>query len=129
MQDVILIVEDNISIQNVICEFLNYLLEDSSTKILKAKNTNEAEDHIESEDLTLLITDVNLGFGDDGLDLVRSINKRKEKPYIIITSSIEWLDKVRSFLDSGQANAFLNKPFTLADLKGILKDSGVTHLK
>jgi DNA-binding NtrC family response regulator len=129
MDKTILVVEDNTAISCVIEEFLSLLIDTKNVKIKSADNEAAADRIIEQDDILLLVTDVNLGNGGNGLSVVKKLNQRKERPYIILMSSVEWLKSVQEHLDSGLVDTFLNKPFTINDLKSKLKDCPAVNLK
>ncbi len=129
MHKTILVLEDNTAISSVIEEFISLIIDTKNVKIVSTDNEVAAERIIKQEDMLLLITDVNLGHGGDGLSIVKKLNQRKERPYIIVMSSVEWLKSVQEHLDSGLVDTFLNKPFTINDLKSKLKDCPTVNLK
>ena len=129
MNGAILIVEDNVSIRNLIEEFLCYLVDADSVKIFKTDKESEAEEILRRENVSLLITDVNLGRGGDGLSIVNSLPQKPRRPYIIAISSIEWLENIRGYLNNGTVDTFLSKPFSFKELKCKVQDSRAVTLK
>ncbi len=129
MDKTILVVEDNTAISSVIEEFISLVIDTNNVKIVSTDNEAAAERIIEQEDISLLVTDVNLGNGGTGLSIVNKLNQRSERPYIILMSSVEWLESIQEHLDSGFVDTFLNKPFTLNDLKSKLRDCPMVNLK
>jgi len=129
MNGAILIVEDNVSIRDLIEEFLCYLVDADNVKIFKTDKESEAEEILRTQNVTLLITDVNLGRGGDGLSIVNSLKERPRRPYIIAISSIEWLEKIRSYLCNGTVDTFLSKPFSFKELKCKVQGSQAVALK
>lgn len=125
----VLIVEDNYAIRNVIEEFLGFLLDTSGIRIVSTDKESEAETILLEEEVVLLITDVNLGIGGDGMALVNALNKKENRPYIVVMSSIEWLHNVHEYLSSGMVDSFLNKPFSIEELKTTLMLSQTVDLK
>ncbi len=129
MSSTILVIEDNFSVRNVIREFLDFMIIPNSAKVVTLDKVDEANEVIENENVSLVITDVNLGVGGDGLSLVDELNHRENRPYIVVMSSVEWLKKIENYLKSHMIDSFLNKPFSFKDLKSILKDSKAVSLK
>ena len=129
MDKTILVVEDNSAIRRVVEEFLSVLLDTENVKIVSTDKEAVADRIIREEDISLLITDVNLGSGGDGLSIVNELNQRSERPYIILMSSIEWLKSIQEYLDSGLVDTFLNKPFTMIDLESKLRNCQTVNLK
>ena len=129
MSKIILIVEDNLAIREIVAEFLCTLIETENVKIFKTGKESEAEEILNNEDVSLLLTDINLGSEGCGLSLVDTLKQKPHRPYIIAMSSIEWLGKVDSYLKTGTVDTFLSKPFTCKDLMSKLQDSQVVKLK
>lgn len=129
MDKTILVVEDNFAIRCVIEEFLSLLVDTDNVKIVTTDKEVKADEIARNEDVAMVITDVNLGTGGDGLALVDELNQRKERPYIIVMSSIEWLKRVKEYLEAGRVDTFLNKPFSLEDLKSTLTHSNAVNLR
>lgn len=129
MDKTILVVEDNEAIRCVVEEFLSLLVDTENIKIVSTDKESRADEIIRKEDLALVITDVNLGIGGDGLAIVDELNEREKRPYIILMSSIEWLKSVKEYLETGRVDTFLNKPFSLDDLKTKLVHSHAVNLK
>lgn len=129
MNGAILIVEDNASIRDLIEEFLCYLVDAEQVRIFKTDKESEAEEILKREKVSLLITDVNLGRGGDGLSIVNSLKEAPRRPYIIAISSIEWLEKIRNYLTNGTVDTFLSKPFSFKELKSKVQDSQAVILK
>ena len=129
MNGAILIVEDNASIRDLIEEFLCYLVDADNVKIFKTDKESEAEEILRRENVSLLITDVNLGRGGDGLSIVNSLPQKPRRPYIIAISSIEWLENIRGYLNNGTVDTFLSKPFSFKELKCKVQDSRAVTLK
>jgi DNA-binding NtrC family response regulator len=129
MDKTILVVEDNEAIRRVIEEFLLHLIDTENVKIVTTDKESRADEVLRTEDVSLVITDVNLGVGGDGLAIVDELNKKDKRPYIILMSSIEWLKNVKEYIESGRVDTFLNKPFSYNDLKIKLLHSNAVSLK
>jgi CheY-like chemotaxis protein len=129
MNKAILIVEDNPAIRELIGEFLATLIDTDGVKILKTGKESEAGEILQNEDVSVLITDINLGREGDGLSLVDRLAERPLRPYVIAISSIEWLGRVDRYLKRGLVDTFLSKPFSYKDLRNKLLDSRAVKLK
>ncbi len=105
------VVEDEMVISDTICltlKKLGYMLATTSP------NYNRAIKMIEEEKPDLLLIDVNLGAGKDGIDLAEYVREKYTMPLIFLTANsdaatIERAKKVKP-------NAYLVKPFTKNDL-------------
>lgn len=129
MNKAILIVEDNQAIREIIGEFLSTLIDTDDVRIFKTGKESEAGEILKNEDVSLIITDINLGGEGDGLSLVDGLKEKSHRPYIIAISSIEWIGRIDTYLKNGVVDTFLSKPFSYKDLKSKLLDSKVFELK
>lgn len=105
------VVEDEMVIADTICLALKKLGYNVSTT---SPTYNRAVKMVEEEKPDLLLIDVNLGGGKDGIDLAEYIRARYKMPIIFLTANsdaatLERAKKVRP-------NAYLVKPFNKNDL-------------
>lgn len=107
----ILIVEDDITIHNLIKEFL----ENEQYKVLNAYSGTEALMLIEKEKIDLILLDLML----PGLNGEQIIKRIKEIPIIVISAKISVEDKVNVLLDG--ANDYITKPFVKEELLARIK--------
>lgn len=107
----ILIVEDDITIHNLIRE----VLENEQYKVLNAYSGTEALMVIEREKIDLILLDLML----PGLNGEELIKKIKDIPIIVISAKISVEDKVNMLLDG--ANDYITKPFAKEELLARIK--------
>lgn len=107
----ILIVEDDITIHNLIKE----ILENEQYKVLNAYSGTEALMIIEKEKLDLILLDLMLP-GLNGEEIIKII---KDIPIIVISAKISVEDKVNVLLDG--ANDYITKPFVKEELLARIK--------
>ena len=107
----ILIVEDDITIHNLIRE----VLEHEQYKVLNAYSGTEALMIIEKEKIDLILLDLMLP-GLNGEEIVKRI---KDIPIIVISAKIAIEDKVNVLLDG--ANDYITKPFAKEELLARIK--------
>lgn len=107
----ILIVEDDITIHNLIRE----VLENEQYKVLNAYSGTEALMVIEREKIDLILLDLMLP-GLNGEELIKRI---KDIPIIVISAKISVEDKVNMLLDG--ANDYITKPFAKEELLARIK--------
>lgn len=107
----ILIVEDDITIHNLIKE----ILENEQYKVLNAYSGTEALMIIEKEKLDLILLDLML----PGLNGEKIIKIIKDIPVIVISAKISVEDKVNVLLDG--ANDYITKPFAKEELLARIK--------
>ncbi len=118
----ILYVEDNIINQEVIKSFLN-----EKAEIDSALNAKEALKMVVQKKYSMILMDIHLGMGMDGIKLTKELRKIEEyrnTPIIAVTGYASNLDKER-FHTCG-FNKILVKPFTkeelLEALESVLKE-------
>lgn len=107
----ILIVEDDITIHNLIKEVLNK----EQYNVLNAFSGTEAMMLIEKEKIDLILLDLML----PGLNGEQIIKKIKDIPIIVVSAKISVEDKVNVLLDG--ANDYITKPFAKEELLARIK--------
>jgi len=107
----ILIVEDDITIHNLIKEVLNK----EQYNVLNAFSGTEALMLIEKEKIDLILLDLML----PGLNGEQIIKKNKDIPIIVVSAKISVEDKVNVLLDG--ANDYITKPFVKEELLARIK--------
>lgn len=115
----ILLVEDNEDNVEVVRMFL-----EKQAKIDVAYNGELAIERCKSHLFDLILMDINLGSGKDGLDATREIRKLQafdRIPVIAVTGFTTPEDKARIF-DAGCSH-YLGKPFTKEQLQNTIKDA------
>lgn len=105
------IVEDEMVISETICLILKKL---GYSNLLTAYTYSEAIEMIKNQSLELLLLDINLGKGKDGIDLAVYVRENLSVPIIFLTansdySTIERAKKVKP-------ESYLVKPFNKNDL-------------
>jgi PAS domain S-box-containing protein len=109
----VLIVEDNVYTRLLV----NRLLKDTY-EVTTAANAEEAYAIATGQDFDVLLMDINLGEGPNGLDLMHEIRKDvrfAQTPVVALTAYAMPEDRNR-FLDAG-FDYYLSKPFTKDDLR------------
>lgn len=111
-EEKILIVEDEMIISATIEESLNKIGYDH---IEIASNARKATELIDRNMYDVILMDINLGKGKDGIDVVQEIQKKKAVPVIYITgnSDNKTLSKAKTTLPGG----FIVKPINETDLR------------
>lgn len=108
----ILIVEDEMIISATIEESLNKI---GYNNIEIAFNAQKAFELIEHNSYDVILMDINLGKGKDGIDVIEEIQRKKHVPVIYVTgnSDNKTLTKAKTTLPGG----FIVKPITETDLR------------
>ncbi len=105
------VVEDEMVIADTICLALKKLGYEVSTT---SPNYQRAIKMVEEEKPDLLLIDVNLGGGKDGIDLAEYIRSKYQMPLIFLTANSDAATVERA--KKVKPNAFLVKPFNKNDL-------------
>jgi DNA-binding response OmpR family regulator len=106
----ILIVEDDASLRDLLAAALAR----EGWDIEKAADADSGERAIERFQPDLVILDIRLGDGPDGLTLARRMRARNDTPFLFLTDAATVADRLAGF-ESG-ADDYLAKPFILAEL-------------
>ena len=119
----ILVVEDDLSIQEIIYELLN----EQGYSVTKANNGKEGYDLFLENDYDLIITDVMMDIL-DGHQMVKLIRARNSNIKILMLTALgEEYDEIKGF-DLG-ADDYISKPFSfnilLKRVKALLKRDGI----
>lgn len=108
----ILVIED----EPLIADHIEQCLIDEGFKSAGiADNFNEAKELLQKENPDLILLDINLGDGPDGIDIAHYINLHYKKPFIFISSNTDakTLERVKLSNPFG----FIIKPFKAKELK------------
>jgi DNA-binding NtrC family response regulator len=100
------------------------LVDGNAVEVVAVDNEPEAEAVLASGTVAILITDINLGNGPDGLQLVSKASSISCRPFVVAMSSVPGLKSLDGYLQEGVVDHFLAKPFTLGELRAILIASG-----
>lgn len=108
----ILIVED----EPLIADHIEQYVLDSGFKSAGiADNFNDTKELLQKESPDLILLDINLGDGPDGIDIAHYINQHHKKPFIFISSNTDskTLERVKLTNPFG----FIVKPFKAGDIQ------------
>ncbi|MCD6500969.1 response regulator [bacterium] len=112
----ILIAEDDLGAAETLREFLEL----RGMECTVAKSGNEALS-LFSEDIDVVILDIHLSDGPDGLELLRRFKVFKPSLFVVIVTASDVEDNRKKSISMG-ADAFLAKPLDLDSLDGILRE-------
>jgi diguanylate cyclase (GGDEF)-like protein/PAS domain S-box-containing protein len=108
----ILVVDD----EPAVCGLMANVLARVGHRVVTAFSAAEALEVVEQEEVTVVVTDINMPGGMSGLELIDALHaKRPRLPVIPITGAADE-SSLRGALDRGAAG-FIVKPFTSADLR------------
>lgn len=111
----ILIAEDEIALQQSIATYL----EKDGNICEVASDFNETIYKVDLYEYDLILLDINLTTG-SGLDVLKTLKKKKKESGVIIISANNSLDDKLDGLDLG-ADDYITKPFHLAELNSRIK--------
>lgn len=92
-----------------------YVLDAGFKPVGIADNFSDAKQLFQKENPDLILLDINLGDGPDGIDVAHYINQHHKKPFIFISSNTDakTLERVKLTNPSG----FIVKPFKAGDIQ------------
>jgi len=112
----VLVVEDNPDI----CALLGRLLAAYDAEAIVARSSKEAIEKMKAFPVHLALVDVILeGMSEDGIAIARNLREEGLRSPLYIMSCLK-TDELPSDID-GIADGFLEKPFTLSDIKSTLQ--------
>ncbi|NOY80737.1 MAG: sigma-54-dependent Fis family transcriptional regulator [Kiritimatiellaeota bacterium] len=111
----ILVVDDESGIRTV----LTVILRQGGYEALSAANAEEALELLEQEPVDLVITDLAMGGGMDGLDLLRNVRARHDIPVVMITA----FGTVKVAVEAMRLGAydFIRKPLKMDDIFEVVR--------
>jgi len=117
----ILIVEDDDEIRTLVCEYLS----SSGFDCLTAASGPDMDHVLASTDPSLIILDLMLPYGEDGLAICRRLRAASSVPILILTARGDEIDRIVG-MELG-ADDYMAKPFSprelLARIRAILRRS------
>jgi CheY-like chemotaxis protein len=115
----LILVVDDVSEQREISTLLLTRLGYSVSSVPGGK---EAIEYIRNNDVDLMILDMIMAAGMDGLDTYREISKLKPGITTLIASGYTETSRVKQALSLG-VSAFIRKPFTMEEIGQVVKDA------
>lgn len=106
----ILVVENDLMLNHM----LRQMLEDLGFMVVTAMSADAARDAIDSSDLDVVLTDLALGPGPDGMAVAREALLKNAGLRVVIASGHP------APADLAQGIAFLQKPFTVTQLQRMI---------
>ena len=105
----VLIVEDEIASLNLLASYF----ETEDYIVYKARDSSEAEAHIETKAISVILMDIKIP-GKDGLELTREIRSKSDVGIILVTQKKDDIDKIVG-LELG-ADDYVTKPYNPREL-------------
>ncbi len=107
-----LLVEDEAVISMSIEETLNNL---GYTNVITAFDASTASEYLSNEKFDMVLMDINLGSGKDGIDVMSEIQKHVDIPFVYITGNSDSITVNKAKYT--EPDGFIVKPFNETDLK------------
>lgn len=114
----ILVVDDDLSIRKVLAAYL----EQADFTVTTAADANDALRKFSGDDIALVIVDLRLGEGMDGLELIQEFKSRKNHVPVIMITAYGTTDVAVQAMKEG-AYDFITKPFDFAALLKTVKNA------
>lgn len=112
----ILIVEDEL----IISEMMSIMLQELDYNILgMARNYDEAIEYLISEKIDIVLIDINLGSGKNGIELANYINNSSQLPFVFVTSNADVVTV--NAAKKEKPFGYLQKPFNQDDLYAVIE--------
>ncbi|MCK4907282.1 MAG: response regulator [Spirochaetes bacterium] len=113
----LLIVDD----EEVVLSGLSEMLADFNYNILTASNGEVALDILSTEEVDLIIADINMPHI-DGKKILTAVKEIEPDTPIILITGID-IEKGKEFAEKNKADGFLEKPFHLDDIRPMIENS------
>ena len=114
-QYTILVVDDQVGIVSFLYEFFN----SKGYSVLQATNGKKAVQVVKTEAPTIVLLDIQLGWGKDGLEVLKEIKEISPDTRVIMMTSISDEEVVKKAFSSG-AEDYIIKPFSLSYLEKVV---------
>ena len=105
----ILVVEDNYSLLELVCQ----ILVEQNYRVTRAKSGETAIEELKKQDFDLVITDLNMGEV-NGIEVLRKTKELNPETMVIIMTSNQYMKSYGEALELDACD-YLIKPFELSD--------------
>jgi len=115
----VLLVDDDPAVR----ESIGQVLEEQGARVTAAATVGEADDQLRQEHFALVLTDLRLDRGTEGLQVARIARERAPEARVVLFSGQDLTDIVQEAEDAG-VDELLAKPLSIDALARILTDIG-----
>ena len=115
----VLVVDDEPGIRDA----LEFLIASKSHAVVTAANVSEACARLEEGALDLVITDLRLEPGGDGIDVIRAARKRPNPPEVIVMTAFGTRDRARLAVQEGAAFYLEKGPHLATDIEVLVSQA------
>ena len=112
----ILFVED----EKLIREMYSQRIADEGFKVFTASTTDEAEKILKKEKIDLVLLDLLLP-RESGFDYLKRINKKNDKPLIVVLTNLEGEEYRKTTKEMGAKDYLLKTDYTPSELMKLIK--------
>jgi DNA-binding response OmpR family regulator len=111
----ILVVDDQIGIASFLFDFFNK----KGYDVLQARNAKKAIKLVEKEKPPIVLLDIRLGWGKNGIDVLKEIKTLQPKTKVIMMTGVKEEEIMNKALELG-ADDYITKPFSLSYLEKVV---------
>ncbi|MBK8012460.1 MAG: sigma-54-dependent Fis family transcriptional regulator [Deltaproteobacteria bacterium] len=115
----VLVVDDEPGIRDA----LEFLIASKSHAVVTAASVSEARARLEEGPLDLVITDLRLEPGGDGIDVIRAARKRSNPPEVIVMTAFGTRDRARLAVQEGAAFYLEKGPHLATDIEVLVSQA------
>jgi len=116
----VLVVEDDPGVRS----FLAGILSERGVHVTPVDNVDDACQSLKANDFALILTDLCLESGSEGLDVARAAQTMAPRAHVVLYSGYD-LDAVAAEAEAAGVDRMLRKPFGLKELDRLLADLGL----
>src|SRR5678815_480277 len=109
----VLVVDDEQSLRDV----LDVLISSKGHFVQTAQNVPEALSIIAIDELDLVVTDLRLEPGGDGMEVLRAARAKTNAPEVLVMTAFGTRDKARAAIEEGAAFYLEKGPFLATDIE------------
>jgi DNA-binding response OmpR family regulator len=111
----ILVVDDQIGIVSFLYDFFTH----AGLEVLQATSGKKALDIVKKEKPVVILLDIKLGWGRNGIEVLREIKQIHPSAKVIMMTSVDDEDVIEEAFNLGAAD-YIIKPFSLSYLKNVV---------
>ncbi|MGB2599757.1 MAG: response regulator [Candidatus Omnitrophota bacterium] len=111
----ILVVDDQIGISSFLFDFFSK----KGYDVLQARNAKKAIKLVEKEKPPIVLLDIRLGWGKNGVDVLKEIKELEPKTKVIMMTGVKDEEIMNRTRDLG-ADDYITKPFSLSYLEKVV---------
>ncbi len=111
----ILVVDDQVGIVSFLYDFFTH----KGYDVIQATNGKEAINLVKEESPEIVLLDIKLGWGKDGIEVLKEIKQDAPKVRVLMMTSVDEEDVINEAFELG-ADDYIIKPFSLSYLEKVV---------